>query len=173
MEHLGLEKTTVAVVPHNRTWASSFDLERLLLHRTTSAAPEDIQHVGSTAIKGIVAKPILDIAIRNNDLDHVDEWIKPLEGAGYAYKGYEPGKLRRRFFMKGPEDNRVVYLHVVEDEEFERMTKFRDALNADSTLASTYSDLKIELAKQFPFDRDGYTAGKNNFISAVLASQIK
>jgi GrpB-like predicted nucleotidyltransferase (UPF0157 family) len=169
MKDLGLKRGTVELVPHKDSWHQSYAHEATQLKKALHIEPRSlIQHVGSTSVPGILAKPILDIAIRVDSLDIVDTWIKPLEKLGYQYKGFEPDMPQRRFFTKGPEELREVYLHIVNKEEFSKLTAFRDALIADNHLAKEYSELKKKFAITNKNNRSHYTHLKNEFIIKVL-----
>ena len=145
MRNLGLARGTVELVPHDSSWASLFDIEAKALSQKLGIETKTIHHVGSTAIPGIDAKPILDIAVSVDSVDIADKWAKPLRTIGYWDKGKEQDTPDRRFFAKGPEDNRTVYLHVVNQKEFSKLIKFRDMLRAVPELASQYSQLKTRI----------------------------
>lgn len=168
MEDLGLKRGIVRLVPHKVSWHKTYIDEARQIQNSLHIEPSSIQHVGSTSIPSILAKPILDIAIRVDSLSIVDAWAKSLEELGYLYKGFEPNMPQRRFFTKGPEELRKVYLHIVDNEEFERMITFRDALTANNQLAEEYSHLKKRLAAANENNRHQYTHLKNEFITSVL-----
>ena len=168
MEDLGLKRGTVRLVPHKASWHQTYVDEARRIQNALHIEASFIQHVGSTSIPHIVAKPILDIAVKADSLDIVNVWIEPLETLGYHYKGLEPHMPQRRFFAKGPEELRKVYLHVVDSNEFNKLVTFRDALTANDRLAREYSRLKKKLATAHANDRTQYTRLKNEFISNVL-----
>lgn len=168
MEDLGLKRGIVRLVPHKVSWHQTYADEARQIQNVLHIEPSSIQHVGSTSIPGILAKPILDIAIRVDSLGIVDTWTKPLEVLGYSYKGFEPNMPQRRFFTKGPEELRKIYLHIVDIGEFEKMITFRDTLTANNRLAEEYSSLKKKLAVANENNRQQYTHLKNEFITKVL-----
>ena len=132
-----------------------------------------IQHVGSTAIKGISAKPIIDILLGVKSLVIARDLIPKLEDCGYEYKSKDkvPNRL---FFAKGEDSNCTVYLHVAEAESdyYKDKLLFRDYLNNNSSRAKEYDNLKHKLAMQHASDRDSYTEAKTDFIMQTL-KQIK
>lgn len=156
------------LLPHNAVWSSLFATEAALLRQKLGIDAAQIQHVGSTAIPGIVAKPIIDIAICVDALVTADEWAELLAASGYWNKGKQPDMPNRRFFAKGPEEKRTVYLHVVLPKEYGRLIAFRDALRANAELANEYSELKQKLASEYADNRVQYTKEKDAFISRVL-----
>lgn len=168
MNNLGLPRGTVKLVPHDENWHERYLEEAKLLQGTLGVNSLAIQHVGSTAIPGILAKPIIDIAIVVDSIDIANEWATPLAEIGYWDKGPQLDMPDRRFFAKGPDDKRTVYLHLVNKQEFERLITFRDALIKNKDLAAQYSALKEQLATSHADDRAVYSRSKNDFIQNVL-----
>lgn len=168
MKKIGLARGRVRLVAHQRTWARVFEREAKAIRAKLGRRVKDIQHVGSTVIPGVPAKPIIDIAILVRSLSIVDHWVTPLGDLGYWYKGKEPDMPNRRFFAKGPAHSRTIYLHVVTQSEFRRLVRFRDVLRTDRALSKEYAALKRDLAEKFPANRDAYTKAKDAFIRRVL-----
>ena len=164
----GLSRGTVKLEPYDPAWPQEFAKEAERLKAGLGIAAERIQHVGSTSIPGMVAKPIIDIAILVDDLGVAEQWQKVLSELGYWYKGLQPDMPHRHFFAKGPEVARTVYLHVVDSSEYKRLVSFRDELIAHKKLASRYIALKQQLASTYAHSRVDYSAAKNDFIQKVL-----
>jgi GrpB-like predicted nucleotidyltransferase (UPF0157 family) len=169
MADLGLQSGTVVLAEYNVNWPKLYEIEAKELTQILGVSPTSIKHVGSTSIPGMVAKPILDIAILVDSLEVAEDWKPMLEKIGYWYKGIEADLPDRRFFAKGPRSNRTVYLHIVNQKEFDSLLKFRDTLRAKPKLVKEYSDLKQTLAAAHTDDRDTYTRSKNSFIQKVLS----
>lgn len=165
---LGLRSGIVKLVEYNSSWPKLYELEADNLCEALKISPERIQHVGSTSIPSMPSKPILDIAILVDSLDTAEDWIEPLAKLGYWYKGIEPDLPDRRFFAKGPREKRTVYVHVVNNREFESLLKFRDRLRDNPKLTKEYATLKQGLATEHENNRDAYTRSKNNFIRSVI-----
>lgn len=129
----------------------------------------DIEHVGSTAIKGIVAKPIIDMVAGVATFADAERLHGVLARLGYQFRP-NASKGRERLFVKGPESNRTHYLHVVKHggSDWQKCIFFRDYLNEHPQAAKTYEKLKIELAKKFANDRPKYTKAKEKFIRSIL-----
>lgn len=170
MSDLGLQSNIVKLVDYNPKWPTLYEEEAEQLANTLGVARSHIQHAGSTSIPGMVAKPILDIAILVDSLDVVDAWRKKLQVMGYRFKGIEKFLPDRRFFAKGPRSNRTVYLHIVSQKEYDGLLKFRDALRNDPRLVQEYTALKHKLAINHADSRAEYTLSKNDFIQKVLSS---
>lgn len=140
---------------------------------------EGVEHIGSTAVPGLSAKPIVDLMASVTDLDTVvTEASERLAADGWCYV---PTALDRRpwrrFFVK-PDPagrHREAHLHLVEagHQRWADQIRFRDALRADDGLARAYEDLKRRLATQSAHDREAYTAGKSAFVANVLAGRAQ
>ena len=164
---IGLESGVVKLAAYSAEWKRVFELERASLQAVVGSYALDIQHVGSTSIPGMLAKPIIDIAIAVNDFEEARVCIRPVEGLGYEYRG-ELGIPRRHYFVKG--DPRIFHLHVVEinSMEWQNHLLFRDYLCQHPDLAKEYAELKTRLASQYPSDRLAYLDGKAPFIERVI-----
>lgn len=166
---IGLARGTVKLLPYNYEWAELYKQEEKLLYSLIGQYIIDIQHVGSTSIEGLDAKPIIDIAAGVKSLDDVEKFRNLLEGAGYQYRG-SAGVEGRVMFAKGSEDSRSHYLHieVYGGKLWENHIYFRDYLCLHKESLEEYSKLKKELAAKFGEDRKSYTSAKNDFISSIL-----
>ncbi len=168
---IGLERDTVRLAPYETGWARLYEAERARLQAAVGEHVLDIQHVGSTAIPGIVAKPILDIAVAVHSFEAAYVCVAPIEALGYEYVG-ENGIPRRHYFVRrDPETGQtLVHLHMneLDGPDWENQVLFRDYLLAHPEAAAEYATLKRDLAAQYPRDREAYTEGKAQFIVQVL-----
>ena len=167
---IGLKRGTVKLCPHDPEWEDEAQKTIVFLAPLFGAAAVDIQHVGSTSVRGIRAKPILDIAVAAPDMEAVRERIPVLEAAGVRFRGEDhPGQL---LFVMGDFENeiRTHHIHVVpaDSRAWRDYLAFRDRLNARPELAAEYDRLKGELAERYAADRGSYTAGKAAFIARIL-----
>ena len=164
---LGLERGAVRLSPHSEEWHTIFESERQLILGSIGALVLAVEHIGSTAICGIMAKPIIDICVAVEEFDDGDLCVDALERLGYAHKG-ENGIPHRKYFVKG--DPRTHHLHLVTSESnfWHTHLLFRDYLNEHPSKAAQYDALKKELALRFSKDREAYTFGKAAFINEVL-----
>ena len=128
-----------------------------------------IEHVGSTAVTGLAAKPILDIAVAASSLEDTGDWPHLLRGLEYTFFGDREG-WGEHFYAKGPDEGRTVYLHVVPvgDTRWSDYLVFRDALRASTGLRQDYEALKRKLLVQHGDDRPAYTDAKTALIRRVL-----
>jgi GrpB-like predicted nucleotidyltransferase (UPF0157 family) len=158
----------IEVVPYNPQWLELYEAEVEVLAAIFGEEMVAAHHIGSTAIPGILAKPIIDVLVEVRNIDRIDRFNRKMIARGYVPKG-EFGIPGRRFFIKGTEESRSHHIHVfqVGSPEFERHLAFRDYLRAHPAEARAYSRLKDELARRFPHDIDGYAAGKDDFIKEI------
>jgi GrpB-like predicted nucleotidyltransferase (UPF0157 family) len=168
---IGLERDTIRLEPHNPEWALLYERERARLGAALGDHVLDLQHVGSTAIPGIWAKPILDSAAAVAAYEAAAVCIAPLEALGYTYRG-ENGIPRRRYFVQRTPDGEttLVHLHMLEvhSAEWENHLLFRDYLRAHTVDAQAYQALKEGLMARYPHDRGAYTEGKEAFVARIL-----
>ncbi len=167
---IGLRRHTVRLVEHDPDWATLFAQEADTIRAHLGGLAAEIEHVGSTAVPGLVAKPILDIAIgvsRDGDVPAVAE---RLTAAGYVDRGYAGRSGGHLLIREAAPDIRTVHAHVVdvEDSQWSDYRWFRDTLRSDETTRRAYHQLKLGLATAFANDRGAYTAGKATFIRSVL-----
>jgi len=158
----------VEVVPPRPEWPGLFTAEAERLRTVFGSKVVAIHHIGSTAISGIHAKPIIDILLVVKDIEKVDEYNPAMINLGYEPRG-EFGIPGRRFFRREVEGVRTHHVHAFQDghADVERHLAFRDYLNAHPQEAEAYSILKQELAKQYPTDIEGYMDGKDAFIKEI------
>jgi GrpB-like predicted nucleotidyltransferase (UPF0157 family) len=130
-----------------------------------------VEHVGSTAVPGLAAKPILDLQAAVEDVSGAGRIAAALTPDGWHLVPPElDGRQGRLLFVKVVAGRRAAHLHLTtaEDPSRQHRRTFRDALRADPALAQTYADLKRFLAGQHADDREAYTAAKSDFIDAVV-----
>lgn len=164
---IGLEKGIVRLAQYSPEWKTLYEKEERLLKDLIGKCIIDIQHIGSTSIPNMIAKPIIDIGIAIADFEEGKRCIEPIESLGYEYKG-ENGIPKRHYFVKG--DPTTHHLHIVEIDsaEWKKNITFRDALRKNENLAKEYAELKLSLAEKFKYDRVAYTDGKTDFVNYVL-----
>lgn len=167
---LGLHRGTVVLQPHDPYWPILAEECVEQLKALLGPVAIDIQHVGSTAIKTISAKPILDIVIGVAALEDIQKHIPVLAQHNIIYRGQDqPGQL---LFVKGDfeQDTRTHHIHVVlyGSADWENYLNFRDYLNQVPEKAAAYDARKAHLARQYPQNRGAYTAGKAELVNQIL-----
>jgi GrpB-like predicted nucleotidyltransferase (UPF0157 family) len=169
---LGLPRGTVALVDYDPEWPRLFEEERARLESALGGAIISIEHIGSTAVPGLPAKPVLDVAVSVASLAAVGALVAPLGALGYRYLG-EYGLPGRHFFEKGEPVTHHVHVVEVASDHWRVWRQFRDYLREHPDEASRYADFKRGLAARFASDRDSYTRSKTEFVNEVLSKAGK
>ena len=161
------DKRRVEVVSYNSNWKEMYKEESEKIKNILNDIIIDIHHIGSTAIPGIKAKPVIDILVEVKDIEAVDQYNNRMEELGYEVMG-EHGIPKRRFFRKG-RNKRTHHIHIfqVGNEEIERHINFKLYLITHPDKAREYSKLKEKLANKYTYDVENYTNGKSDFIKEV------
>jgi GrpB-like predicted nucleotidyltransferase (UPF0157 family) len=167
--HLGLQRGIVEIRAYDPGWVAAYKAERVHLLSLLSGLVMEIEHVGSTAVPGLSAKPAIDMLIGLPSFDLVDEAVAILVSESYVDRGRDVAG--RHLVVKETEECRTHYLHLVAHGSvvWRELLLFRDHLRDDGNRAHAYEDLKWELVEKFPADRDAYAAGKKPFILETLA----
>jgi GrpB-like predicted nucleotidyltransferase (UPF0157 family) len=162
--------------PHDPNWALQFETEKTRILEVLGECGRGgvawaVHHIGSTAIPGLHAKPVLDICVELYPAPLEENHIAALERLDYEYRG-EAGIPGRQFFRTNP---RTVHLHAfaLDTPEVHNHLLFRDYLRAHPLEASCYETLKLRLAEQFSHDRAAYTNGKHDLIQELLTAAKK
>ncbi len=167
--NIGMSRSEVCLKPHDKNWAKAFQFVSDELKKVLTGIA--FHHVGSTAISGISAKPILDILGISSSLANFDSQKSQLETLGFVCKG-EYGIPGRRYNVLYDQSENIglVHLHIFEEsnDEVEKHLVFRDFVRADMESAARYQELKLSLAKSHLSQREKYTEGKSQLISAIL-----
>ena len=166
---LGVERYKVALVPHDDNWANEYNITRAELENILGDNIIEINHVGSTAIKGIAAKPILDVSVVVKSAELLN--FEGMKLAGYEYCGcrIDTGKhlfVRRAY---GYISTHHIGCYLPNNDDYNSAVIFCSYLNEHPEYAKQYNDLKIRLAEQYPDDRIAYADEKGNFIENILA----
>lgn len=162
----------IRLVPYDPRWPTLFQREHDRLRSLFPDTRLTVEHYGSTAVRGLRAKPIIDILVGVASMEAVQALVPRLCEAGYtAPTAYNARLPDRQWLMRSADGRRTHHLLVVVHggEQWRRRLAFRDALRADHSIASAYEALKGSLAAQHARDREAYTAGKAAFIDDVLA----
>ncbi|QNK64203.1 GrpB family protein [Pedobacter sp. PAMC26386] len=168
----------VVVVPYSTTWATEFGKLKMIFSGQLQDLILRIEHVGSTAVPGLAAKPIIDIDLIINNKYKFDHIIEILSKLGYTHGG-EMGIPGREAFTRNsaltPEDGsgnfwpqHHLYVCLENSNSLRNHLIFRDYLRNNPKKVKEYSELKLKLAKNHTFDIDGYVEAKTTFILSIL-----
>lgn len=171
-EKLGLRYGTVRLAPHAAAWARAFAVERARLEAALSPWACVIEHVGSTAIPGLPAKPILDIAVAFPPARPVRPLIAAITRLHYQYRGDFGSNGGHLFVRESRPFVRTHHLHLVarDDPQWLTYLVFRELLRHSPAARRTYLREKRALAGRYAHDRKAYTAGKEDVIRRLLTA---
>lgn len=158
----------IKVVSYNPDWPRMFELEAKQLITLFGDEVVSIEHIGSTSIPGMRAKPIIDILVGARNIEVIDNFNTILCQKGYLPEG-EYGIDGRRFIIKGTQFHRTHHIHIFGQGHYRLVEHviFRDYLIAHPNVATQYAQLKMELAKKYTYDSFNYVEGKAEFIQEV------
>jgi GrpB-like predicted nucleotidyltransferase (UPF0157 family) len=181
----------IEITAYNPDWKNKFEKEKKILSEILKEFNPVIEHIGSTAIEGLGAKPVVDIQVGMKEYEHLDLMIDKMIEAGYVYyKKYEDVLPDRRYFVKAAnpdndvlpkvlltyEDNfdrkehpHLFHIHTVEldSDWWRRHIAFRDYLRSNNKSRDEYYKLKIELAEKEWEDKNDYTDAKTEFVKSI------
>jgi GrpB-like predicted nucleotidyltransferase (UPF0157 family) len=170
----GNGEAAVEIVPYDDAWPAAFEDERrTLLDAIAPWLAGPIEHIGSTAIPGLVAKPVIDIMAGVASLDASRAALPVLAGLDYCYFPYRPDS--EHWFCKPSPYFRTHHLHLVPfgSAQWTAAIAFRDYLRVHPETAAEYGSLKTRLAVEYRHDREAYTQAKSPFISQVTAQALR
>ena len=165
---IGLRRGKVVLEPHSPEWETSAEQTISLLNTILKNTAADIQHIGSTAVRSICAKPIIDIALGVYELSDILKMNNVMAENGFVFRGQDLPE--QYLYICGGNDFRTHHIHAVkyDSEAWNNYVNMRDYLNCHETDARAYSALKESLARQYPEDRSAYTEMKSVFIGDIL-----
>lgn len=166
----GLKRGTVKLTQHNPQWRAEFTKEKKRLTKILGKHFLAVEHVGSTAIPGLKAKPIMDLLVAVKSIDDFDNYTKLLEKLDYAFMRDNRKDQEHVLYVKGPEAKRTHYLKLCQlDSDFwQEHILFKEYLMSHPEKLKEYEELKVKLAKKYKDDRYKYTKKKEDFIQKVL-----
>jgi GrpB-like predicted nucleotidyltransferase (UPF0157 family) len=170
MMSIGLKRGTVQITPYSPHWSVEFEDEHQKLLDMLGGKIIAVEHIGSTSVPGLSAKPLIDMIAAISSFDELSDFIEPLQTLGYEYMP-ERMYLGRKFFPKGPRLKRTHHLNLVLKDDFEQWTSpllFRDYLRKHKDAREEYAQLKTFLTAQYGHNREAYTKSKGDFIQHIL-----
>jgi GrpB-like predicted nucleotidyltransferase (UPF0157 family) len=159
----------IVIVDYDPEWPTEFDRLRERAAQAVGDVVVSIEHVGSTAVPRLAAKPVIDLVVVVHPGD-VEVAIDRLVAIGYVHEGDRGVEEREAFRVPQGERRHHLYVCPSNSDELHRELTFRDRLREDPELASAYEALKRQLAIRFRDDRSAYTEAKTDFVTAVSSS---
>lgn len=166
----------IILSPYNPIWKQLFEQEKELLSTTLSGTDFTIEHIGSTSIENLDAKPVIDIMIGLTDFSKANDQVKKIVPAGYQYiDRYEDTMPYRRFFIKDQDGIRTHHIHMVQTgtEFWQRHLAFRDYLRQHPEEKLRYQELKQKLSQQEWNDVNDYANAKTAFIREIEQKALR
>lgn len=160
----------IQIVPYDPAWPGKFQVQQVKILAGTQGMNLQIEHIGSTSVPGLGAKPVIDILLGLPDFAMADALVSCMQELGYAYiDRFEDVMPYRRLFVQGAGESRRVNIHSVEigSEFWQRHLMFRDYLRSHDETRDAYHQLKRELAKQDWEEVSEYAAAKTRFIREI------
>lgn len=164
-----VKNQAVHLVTYDPAWPQEFEKEKKLIDSAIGKwITGKINHVGSTSIPGISAKPTIDILVGVNNLEETKPCIAVLSKIHYLYYPYRPDYMH--WFTKPSPEHRThhLYLIPISHPQYQAKLAFRDYLRTHQKEKKAYEQLKIELAEKFKTDREGYTLAKTQFVKNIV-----
>lgn len=166
---IGVKRGTVRLQEYTTAWKDEYHKEKLILLDIFGENYLEMEHIGSTAIPNLIAKPLIDIAIKVKDINNLDPITKNLIKIGYIERlGRLNGK--QKVFAKGGDLNVTHHLHIIEQDEvdWEEKIRFKNILISNPKIVNKYAELKRKLTSDYQDNRSKYTKIKSQFIRKIL-----
>lgn len=172
--NVGLKQGTVEIVDYNPNWVVEFEMESARLKAVLPSSMYPYEHIGSTAIAGMPAKPIIDFIVGVTNLKHALDQISILEQLGYEHRINGDNESRILFVRGSPECRTHHFSFVIRgSQQWNDSIGLRDLLRSNPDLARRYADLKQKLALLYSKDRASYTKCKEPFFAEVFKLVLK
>ncbi len=165
----GIEKRDISVVEYDPTWADKFLQQQKIIKQALGETAFVIEHIGSTAVPGLAAKPIIDILLVVEDPSKEELYLPQLIAAGYELRVREPDYYEHRM-VRTPEKDVHIHIYPPAAPDVERYYFVRDELRQNEALRKKYGELKQKLASQEWADMNAYSAAKTEVIEEIIAA---
>ena len=159
--------SAVRIVPYDTTWPREFEAEAARIERACDGLPIRLEHIGSTSIPGLAAKPVIDILAGRPGNVPGERYVAAFKQIGYEHKGAY-GIPGRNYFRKGTPRTHHVHLFSVSSEMWRDHLLFRDYLRAHPEIAREYETIKRELVTMYLHDKEQYTDAKGPFVRSIV-----
>ncbi|MEH7636053.1 GrpB family protein [Bacillus pumilus] len=164
---LGLPRGEVFLVPWSAEWGKEFEREKKRIVGVIGQYTVNVHHIGSTAVNGLSAKPIIDIAIKIDYFFDGTQCVTALQGLGYSYRGTNV-LPERHYFNKGEPRTHQIHMYQTGNRYLLEQLNFRDYLKSNELVRNEYEQLKLNLSSLNKNDKHKYAEGKTNFVQSIL-----
>lgn len=165
--------TPLKLVPYDPAWPSAFEAEAARIGPALAPRALRVEHIGSTSVPGLLAKPVIDIAVAVASAADAEACVAPLRALGYEYRGMHGDDPARRYFVLDRDARRRVQIHmwILPAAGWDRHLRFRDLLRARPDLADAYAREKLRVAEAVGWNKMAYSEAKSPFIEALLRGE--
>jgi GrpB-like predicted nucleotidyltransferase (UPF0157 family) len=167
---LGLRRGIVRLAEHDPQWPIAYAAAAAEIRSATGIPANRIEHVGSTAVPDVPAKPILDIVVGVDDPEDIEPIVMHLVRIGYIDRGAGEGSVGRLLVRESSPNVRTIHVHIVGygTEDWKDYVVFRDMLRAQPAARMRYAEVKRTLAERFADDRESYRSAKDEYLRKIL-----
>ena len=160
----------LTLAPYDPDWPAAFEAEAGRIGSALGPRARRIEHIGSTSVPGLLAKPVIDIAVAVDSAAEAEACVAPLQSLGYEHRGMHGDDPARRYFALDRDGRRRVQIHmwILPAAGWDRLLRFRDLLRARPDLASAYAREKLRVADAVGWDKMAYSEAKGPFIESLL-----
>ena len=164
-------RSHIELAEYDPAWPARFDAEAARIRGALGARALHVEHVGSTSVPGMLAKPVIDVTVAVDSVAAADACVAPLTALGYEYRGMHGDDPARRYYVLDRDGRRAVQVHVwiLPTPAWGRHLGFRDLLRRRPDLAEAYAREKRRVAEEVAWDKAAYSEAKGPFIERVLA----
>lgn len=164
----GIEKTVIQIVDYNENWPIKFEKHSKKINDTLGAIAINVEHIGSTSVPDLAAKPIIDILLIVKDSSNESKYLKPMQDAGYELRVREPDFHEHRMFRTTEKD---VHIHVLSkgSNEIDRYLVFRNHLRLNAADRIEYESIKRKLVANEWADMNEYARAKTKIIERIIS----
>jgi GrpB-like predicted nucleotidyltransferase (UPF0157 family) len=163
------EKVAIVLVEYDPMWPERFEFERQRIEGALGVQALSIEHIGSTSVVGLVAKPIIDICVAVEDSSDEASYVPELEDAGYELRIREPDWHEHRMLRTTAAHDVHIHIFTLGSSEIDRLVAFRDWLRANGSDRELYASTKLSLAQQEWPTMQHYADAKTDIVEAILA----
>ncbi len=163
----GIEKRAIEIVPYRSDWPLQFKSHAQRIKNALLGTALIIEHIGSTSVEGLAAKPIIDIVVGVSDASDEDRYLPHMQSIGYQLRVREPAFAEHRMFRNAQRDVHI-HFYAADADEIDRYLLFRNVLRADPKWRDKYAALKHDLSKRDWEDMNEYANAKTAFINGLI-----
>ena len=173
--HVGMSRSRLEFRTDYCAWSRFYDGQARRIAQSLGALVCRIEHIGSTAVPGLIAKPIVDIAVVVAGTSDFDRTVTPLERLGYRHRGQHGEDPLRRYFVLDKRDRRVAQLHLWAEPAtgWREAAAFRDVLRHRADLRESYAGEKLRVAAEVGWDKGAYSLAKGPFVTGLLERWVR